>query len=214
MVASSSRQCRPDTATFGDAAARNTGFGGARLCSEGGVATRICTARSASTISCLGMVIRSLWVKAFVTLLAVAAVVWLYEATMSDSRFALPDPLPAARGEAAARLAPGQRLTFRATAYCKGEVTATGVAPKAGVAASDPSLLPLGSVVEIDAGSDRYNGIYTVLDTGPKIVRREVDLYIWSCNEALQFGTRDVQLTVLRLGWDPGSSSSSLPSRP
>ena len=33
-----------------------------------------------------------------------------------------------------------------------------------------------------------------------------VDLYLWSCKEALQFGRRKVRLTVLRLGWSPENS--------
>ncbi len=168
---------------------------------------------SASTIRSVAIVARPLWVKAFATLAAAAAVVWLYEATVSDSRVALPARLPDRQTGRAAGLEPGQQLTFRATAYCKGEVTATGVPPRAGIAASDPSLLPLGSVVKIDAGIDRYNGIYSVLDTGPKIVGREVDVYIWSCDEALRFGTRAVQVTILRLGWDPTASPPSFMDR-
>jgi hypothetical protein len=35
---------------------------------------------------------------------------------------------------------------------------------------------------------------------------RAVDLYLWSCKEALQFGRRSVRLTVLRLGWSPENS--------
>jgi hypothetical protein len=52
------------------------------------------------------------------------------------------------------------------------------------------------------------------MDTGPEVQGRELDLYIWSCNEALRFGRRTVQVTVLRLGWDPQASSPTLISRP
>ena len=41
----------------------------------------------------------------------------------------------------------GIAMSFEATAYCKGEITASGVGVRAGVAAADPVLLPLGSVV-------------------------------------------------------------------
>jgi hypothetical protein len=37
-----------------------------------------------------------------------------------------------------------------------------------------------------------------------------VDLYLWSCTEALQFGRRSVRLTVLRLGWNPQNSFPGL----
>jgi hypothetical protein len=39
---------------------------------------------------------------------------------------------------------------------------------------------------------------------------RLVDLYLWSCTEALQFGRRSVRLTVLRLGWSPENSLPGL----
>ena len=62
---------------------------------------------------------------------------------------------------------PGTRLSFTATAYCKGLTTAAGVAVQAGIAAADPALLPVGSIVELDTPDARYDGIYTILDTGP-----------------------------------------------
>jgi hypothetical protein len=87
------------------------------------------------------------------------------------------------------------------------------VPAQSGVAASDPSLLPVGSVVEIDASDSRYNGIYTVMDTGPAVQGRQVDLYMWNCNEALQFGRRPINLTVLRLGWNPRATTPTLLDR-
>jgi hypothetical protein len=44
------------------------------------------------------------------------------------------------------------------------------------------------------------------MDTGPAVRGRSIDLYLWSCNEALQFGRRGIRLTVLRLGWSPENS--------
>jgi hypothetical protein len=76
-----------------------------------------------------------------------------------------------------------------------------------GVAAADPTLLPVGSVIYIDSLGAKYNGIYTVMDTGPAVSGREIDLYMWSCYEALAFGRRSTTLTVLRLGWSPRASS-------
>jgi len=103
----------------------------------------------------------------------------------------------------------GTALRFEATAYCKGETTAAGVAVRAGMAAADPALLPLGSVVSVQTRTERQNGIWTVLDTGPEVKGRELDLYIWNCNEALAFGRQTVQVTILRLGWDPQNSAPS-----
>jgi 3D (Asp-Asp-Asp) domain-containing protein len=128
----------------------------------------------------------------------------LYEARMFDSRSAAKQ---AEEREETARPAPGLRLRFNATAYCKGETTAAGTSVQRGIAAADPALLPVGSVIHVDSVGPKYNGIYTVMDTGPQVSGREVDLYMWNCNEALAFGRRSISLTVLRLGWNPGASS-------
>jgi hypothetical protein len=42
---------------------------------------------------------------------------------------------------------------------------------------------------------------------------RILDLYMWSCHEALAFGRKPVEVTVLRLGWNPNASSPSLVDR-
>ena len=34
------------------------------------------------------------------------------------------------------------------------------------MAAADPDLLPIGSVIRIDQLGEKYDGIYTVMDTG------------------------------------------------
>jgi 3D (Asp-Asp-Asp) domain-containing protein len=158
------------------------------------------------------MLVGSLWKKALVMLVAVGAFVGLYQATMLDSRYAArwklitetePSPAPAA----------GSHLAFTATAYGKGQVTNPGGAPRRGVIAADPALLPLGSVVQIDSREDHIDGIYTVLDTGPDIQGHRIDLYMWSCNDALRFGRQTVSLTVLRLGWNPRATSRSFMER-
>jgi 3D (Asp-Asp-Asp) domain-containing protein len=166
----------------------------------------------------------SLWRKAFVTVIAVGGFVSTYEVTILDSKYAARQ---AVLRETTAVPSPGARLAFSATAYCKGITTASGVPAQTGVAAADPELLPVGSVVDIDSLPSRYNGIYTVMDTGPSVQGRHVDLYMWSCIEALQFGRRPIHLTVLRLGWSPrattptfmerlfrGLEPAPLPSRP
>lgn len=141
---------------------------------------------------------RSLRRKILATLLGSTAMMLLYQATVVDSR-----SVPGSRSGLAAG---GARLPFVATAYCKGETTASGVSVKSGVVAADPHLLPQGSVVQLDGIPDEHQGIYTVLDTGPKVQGRHVDVYMWSCNEALEFGRRPVLLTVLRMGWRPNTT--------
>jgi len=156
------------------------------------------------------IIAQSLWRKAFATVFAAAAFVSLYEVTMIDSKYAARQAM---LREATAVPAPGARLGFNATAYCKGVTTASGVAAQTGVAAADPQLLPVGSVIEIDSIEPRYNGIYTIMDTGPKVQGRLVDIYMWSCHEALKFGRRPVRLVVIRLGWNPRASTRGLIDR-
>jgi 3D (Asp-Asp-Asp) domain-containing protein len=151
----------------------------------------------------------STWRTLLATAFVVGGLVWLYEETILDSRFAVKqgdvDPQPPPK--------PGSRLFFSATAYCKGSTTASGVNVRSGIAAADPDLLPVGSVVQVDAPGARYDGVYTVMDTGPKVQGRHVDLYMWSCHEALRFGRAAVRVSVLRLGWSPAQSSPGLVDR-
>lgn len=148
---------------------------------------------------------RSLRRKLLATALAAVAFLLVYQATVIDSR-----SVPGAR---LAGMAIGARQEFTATAYCKGSITAAGTAARSGVAAADPRILPLGSVVRLEGAPNRHNGIYTVLDTGPKVQGRHLDLYMWSCYEALDFGRRPVTVTVLRRGWRPNDIPEA-PVRP
>ena len=152
----------------------------------------------------------SFWRKSLVTAVAVGGFVWLYEVRALDSKFATRQMLPP---EATALPMPGTQVAFSATAYCKGITTTSGVPAQTGVAASDPALLPVGSVVEIDAHDARYSGVYTVMDTGPAVQGRLIDLYMWNCNEALQFGRRPIHLKVLRLGWNPRATTPTFLDR-
>jgi hypothetical protein len=68
-------------------------------------------------------------------------------------------------------------------------------------------------VINVTTDEVKYNGIYTIMDTGPKVQGRMLDVYIWSCNEALTFGRKEVQVTILRLGWNPRASTPSLIDR-
>jgi len=65
--------------------------------------------------------------------------------------------------------------------------------------AADPAVLPIGTVIRI-AGAAPYNGTYRVLDTGPRVRNRQVDLYIADCVAAKRFGRRSVQVTIVKRG--------------
>jgi 3D (Asp-Asp-Asp) domain-containing protein len=168
---------------------------------------------------------RSIRRKALITAGAAVVFASAYAVTIPDSQYAAWQHVV----HEASVPSPGARMAFNATAYCKGITTASGATVQTGVAASDPTLLPVGSVVQIESLPTRYNGIYTVLDTGPAVQGRLVDLYMWSCYEALAFGRKPIHLTVLRLGWSPratapgfldrlfsqpAAASNALPSRP
>ncbi len=131
----------------------------------------------------------------------------LYEATVFDSHTAAEHT---DERQSVVRPAPGASLRFAATAYCKGQTTAAGTVVRSGVAAADPTLLPVGSVIQVVSLGDRYDGIYTVMDTGPAVQGRELDLYMWSCHEALGFGRRTARVTVLRLGWNPRATARTV----
>ena len=155
----------------------------------------------------------SFWRKVVVTAVAAVGFVSLYEATMLDSKEAFRSTIAAAAAAVVPPPEPGARLAFTATAYCKGLITKAGVPVQAGIAASDPALLPIGSLVEVDSPDSRYDGIYSILDTGPAVQGPELDIYMWSCHEALKFGRKPVRLTVLRLGWNPRSTAPGFMNR-
>lgn len=95
----------------------------------------------------------------------------------------------------------GDWTTFESTAYtanctgCSG-TTATGVNLHADsnkrVIAVDPSVIPLGSKVEI-----KGLGTYTAADTGGAIVGRKIDIFMSSRSEAVSWGRRNVQLRII-----------------
>ena len=130
--------------------------------------------------------------RSLVTLVVAVVYVFLYETTIRDSRYAARQ---ATIAEATSLPQAGAQLAFTATAYCKGETTASGV------------------IVRVDMPNSRYSGIWTIMDTGPAVQGRLIDLYLWSCTEALAFGRRPVRLTVLRLGWNPQMSAPGLVDR-
>ena len=162
---------------------------------------------------------RSLRRRIVVAAAAALGFAFVYESPIFDSRY-MPSALRRTRPAETpvmqpgppdprdvASPAPGLKLRFRATAYCKGTTTASGAGIQTGIAAADPELLPVGSVIRVEGLSARYNGIYTILDTGPRVKGRQVDIYMWNCNEALAFGRRTISLNVMRLGWNPRTST-------
>src|SRR6267142_2142411 len=146
--------------------------------------------------------------KLVVMLVAIGGLMLAYEATTFDLL-----PWGGSGAVDPGAPVPGARLDFSATAYCKGTTTASGAEVRTGIAAADDDILPVGSVVNVTTDNAKYNGVYTIMDTGPKVQGRLLDLYMWSCHEALSFGRKPIQVTVLRLGWNPQASTPGLIDR-
>lgn len=88
---------------------------------------------------------------------------------------------------------------FKATAYCDYGFTASGVWVREGIVAGDPRVLPLGSVVDVKVGEEvRTN--HEVMDTGGKIKGYIIDIWMPTCEEAVQFGNPEVKVRVKQLG--------------
>jgi 3D (Asp-Asp-Asp) domain-containing protein len=113
---------------------------------------------------------------------------------------------------------------YTATAYSLRGRTASGRYVTRGLIAADPSILPLGSRVRVDAGP--WSGEYLVADTGGAVKGRRIDIWTPSSREAMQFGRRVVKLTVLEFGGArarpirprlvnaPADSTAQVPTQP
>ena len=97
----------------------------------------------------------------------------------------------------------GRKLVVEATAYtprcngCSG-ITATGIDVRnsithngKGIIATDPKVIPLGSIVIIN------NRKYIAADTGGVIKGNKIDILMGTKSEALQFGRQNITVTVL-----------------
>jgi 3D (Asp-Asp-Asp) domain-containing protein len=93
-----------------------------------------------------------------------------------------------------------RRLEMRSTAYCLRGNMRTGVRVRDGMAAGDPSVLPLGSVVRVSHPDGRLIGIFVIMDTGGAVRGNKIDLWFDSCREATDWGIRRVIAEVLDIG--------------
>jgi 3D (Asp-Asp-Asp) domain-containing protein len=117
-------------------------------------------------------------------------------------------PVTAAAGAAREEVSrPGAVMQMSATAYCVTGRTRSGTPVRRGIVAADPDVLPVGSILSVEAPDERLSGLYSVLDTGPAVQGHEIDIFIRDCREAREFGRQPVRIRVLRLGWDPQASA-------
>lgn len=91
--------------------------------------------------------------------------------------------------------AKSETRSFKATAYCLKGRTANGSGVRRGIVAADPRVLPLGTQIQIEAGS--YSGTYTVADTGGAVKGRVLDIWMPNCTEARRFGRKSIKVSVV-----------------
>src|SRR5579872_1853301 len=94
---------------------------------------------------------------------------------------------------------PGLRfypLSVVATSYCpdaySGPYTATGAHPRRGVAAVDPRVIPLGSVILWN------HNVYLAQDTGSVVLGRVVDFWNDRCDDSINWGRKPITILVGR----------------
>lgn len=89
----------------------------------------------------------------------------------------------------------------KVTAYASGGGigynTATGTRVRWGTVAVDPRYIPLGSLMTIES----LEGIFIAEDTGPGVQGAMVDVWFPDRASALEWGTRQRHVTVLREGY-------------
>src|SRR5690348_13260027 len=99
---------------------------------------------------------RSLGRKLVATATVAVGFVLMYETKVMDFRYIERVVETADLTSEEALPAAGMHLLFTATAYCKGTTTASGVNVRTGIAAADPALLPVGSVIQVYKLGERY----------------------------------------------------------
>lgn len=84
-------------------------------------------------------------------------------------------------------------LTVTSTAYTNDSITYTGVKPRRGTVAVDPSVIPLGTRLYIPG-----YGFGIAQDTGGAIKGNKIDVFVNSYDEAYRWGIRTVKVYILK----------------
>jgi 3D (Asp-Asp-Asp) domain-containing protein len=93
-----------------------------------------------------------------------------------------------------------QWLRMSATAYCVSGTTDSGARTRRGVVAADPRRIPLGSTIRVRGLKGVRDGVFTVLDTGPAVKGREIDIFMPDCAAARAFGRQAVRVRIVARG--------------
>ena len=79
------------------------------------------------------------------------------------------------------------------TAYCAGQLCASGVKPQVGVTIAGPRWVPLGTVVEVQGHR------YLVQDRMNKRFPDRWDIYMRSKGECMKWGKRTNNVTIVKI---------------
>lgn len=111
-----------------------------------------------------------------------------------------PDVPRTAAASSAGVLPVSRTMRLSATAYCLRGAMRTGVRTRDGMAAADPRVIPLGSVLRVTHPDGGEVGIFVIMDTGGAIKGNKLDIYMQSCREARRWGRRPVVAEVVDIG--------------
>lgn len=83
----------------------------------------------------------------------------------------------------------GDPVPVLLTSYCLSGTTRRGRYVRAGIVAADPKFFPLSRYIELYVGK-KYYGRFLVDDTGRKIKRNHLDIWLPTCRESKIFGVK------------------------
>ena len=83
---------------------------------------------------------------------------------------------------------------FELTAYCQGNITATGTTPTENrTIAVDPKVIPYDSIIEIEG-----YGTYIAEDCGGAVKGNIIDIYMKGYDNCIQFGRKTANVYIIR----------------
>lgn len=86
-----------------------------------------------------------------------------------------------------------KKMKVKATFYSGDPITSTGIKPRWGIIAVDPSVIPYGSRVYIP----KFKKTFIAEDTGGAIVGNRIDIYVSSEKEARQLGVQYLDVYII-----------------
>jgi 3D (Asp-Asp-Asp) domain-containing protein len=95
----------------------------------------------------------------------------------------------------------GDPVPVLLTSYCLSGTTRRGRYVRAGIVAADPKFFPLSRYIELYIGK-KYYGRFLVDDTGRKIKRNHLDVWLSSCAESKKFGVKRGTAVLIARGPD------------